>query len=1078
MLAKTYVQIVLNFSREEFCFYDRILAVTFTNKATEEMKSRILEFLTELSQIDSEERLKTSDIGKILLQENPNWTYDSMARNARIALGKILHDYSQFSIMTIDKFFNRIVKSFLFELKLQSSANVSMDTQQALDEALSEMLNEYSHDDKHLLSRWLKEIATENIEDGKRWQPEDVIKKLSGELFKEHVARLDLNYPIEKVEVLFQRFKEYENQFRDTIKSLAEQIDQLIEQKHLQEGFFSGNYFPKQTKKIIENPVTIAYSPSILKMIDEEGNPFKADVKKHPDAAGILSIWEMQILPKVKELLNFFRTNISEYQTFTGFKKYLKALALLSNVSDKMKEYREKNGIMLISDNNQLIYKVVGNTEASFLYEKIGNKYRYILLDEFQDTSTLQWQNFLPLIIEILSHREDCRVLIVGDAKQAIYRWRGGNFQLIQNDVKNDLKTFWTDEKSEINLNTNFRSYSNIVHFNNTVFGDLAQSVQNLIQEEYLVDQRVTPLWNMLPGLYDADAMQKANSDQNGYVEVKFLEKELMGIPKDEEFSEQEFIEEYLKSTIHKLTTELNYDLKDIAVLVRKNKEAVAIADFLKQEGFPVMTSEALLFNSHPVIQLLIHTLELLLNPAEDLYRSAVLFQYAKVHHRLSEYNGVLDQEKRKRFFDEWLNDLSEEKILEELGALSIYEIVRNLIGILKLETFRDAYTEQFLDMVMQYQETAYQSSIIDFIDWWKIKERSVAVSGEADAIQVATIHRSKGLEYCVVIIPYLNWTFVETGHLLQPILWLNVHQPEEMEGFENLPMDFNRTKDSFYVKDYQEEVVLQASDNLNIAYVGLTRAEQKMYLLCSLKKSKEGIKKDRIGGALYHSLQKTQPHHFTDDYTYQSGSEDKKVLRKKKKNETVPEIPKSIILEEKGTNQKVIADNISLSPLKRQNKEAIAGDLIHDILSVYRAGADLEKILLRFSHKYVLKDTVRGEVFERIRNFFTHPEIQKLYGTQGHILTERSFSFKNESKRDLFNEPQMELYRFDLLILEGKEGRLYDFKTGLEKSNKAKNSEALRNYRTALNEMGYIIIETAFIYINSDGTPKFEYVQ
>ena len=209
-LAKTYLQIVLNFEHEQFCNYDRILAVTFTNNATEEMKSRILKFLTEISQILSEEDCKKSDIAQALLSEYPHWTYELLAWKAKIALSKILHDYSQFSIMTIDKFFNRIVKAFLFELKLQNAANVSLDTQKALDEAMEEMLSEYSHDDQHVLSKWLKEIATEKLEDGKNWKPKDIIMKLSQELFKESVAQLDLNYPAEKIENLFGIFKEIE----------------------------------------------------------------------------------------------------------------------------------------------------------------------------------------------------------------------------------------------------------------------------------------------------------------------------------------------------------------------------------------------------------------------------------------------------------------------------------------------------------------------------------------------------------------------------------------------------------------------------------------------------------------------------------------------------------------------------------------------------------------------------------------------------------------------------------------------------------------------------------------------------
>lgn len=1055
MLAKTYVQIVLNFEHEQHCYYDRILAVTFTNKATEEMKSRILKFLTEISLVSTPEEAQESDITRILLSENPTWTYQLLAWKAKVALSKILHDYSQFSIMTIDKFFNRIVKSFLFELKLQNTANVSMDTQQALDEALAEILNEYSHDDQHLLSRWLKEIATENVEDGKRWQPEDVIKKLSGELFKEHVARLDLNYPIEKVESLLNYIREVENNFKTTVSKLAQEIDIIIQREQLGTGFFNRNIFPNQTQKIIQNPLEQEYGKLALDIILSEENPFVKNAQKHPEAARYFQVWQQEIQPKAAALVQFRNENFIEVNTVLAFKKYLKALALLSNVSDKMKEYRERNGIMLISDNNQLIHKVVGNTETSFLYEKIGNKFRYILLDEFQDTSTLQWKNFLPLIVEILSHREDCKVLIVGDAKQAIYRWRGGNFQLIQHVVKNDLKTYWDEANSLKPLNSNFRSYTNIVKFNNELFSKLAPAINEFVRGKENMTLNYTELSETLKELYD-DVAQESFARQQGYVEVKFLEKERPG-ETEEEYDEQEQVKDYLKNTISRLTREKGYSFNDIAVLVRKNKEAVEIADVLKSEGYDVMTSEALLFNAHPVVQLLIHTLELLLHPTEDLYRTAVLYQYAKVHSLDAEHADLLDEGKRNQYFAQWLSGLSEENILDVLGALSIYEIVRKLVDILNLREYRDAYTEQFLDMVMQYQSGAYQASIIDFIDWWKVRERSVAISGEANAIQIVTIHKSKGLEYKVVILPYFNWQVVETSHLLQPILWPELHNPDEMEGFKTLPMDFNKARDSFYIKDYQDEMILQAADNLNIAYVALTRAAEKMYILCPLKRTKDGISKDRISGMMHHCLQDSAVGFFEDKLIYKVGEEDNKIVKEKYTDEVFKEI---------SIQENSISKTAQLSPLRRQNEEAVTGDMIHEILSVYRPGADLEKLLLMFSHRFVIKEEQRQEIFQRIRKFFLHPEIQHIYALEGQILTERTFAYNQE------------IHRFDLLILNGKVGRLYDFKTGLEKSNQSKNTEMLKLYRTALEDMGYEIKVTAFIFIDHEGLPKFEYIE
>lgn len=1064
MLAKTYLQIVLDFEHEQYCNYDRILAVTFTNKATEEMKSRILKFLTEISQITSQEDVEKCDIARVLLEENSNWNYMSLAWKAKIALSKILHDYSQFSIMTIDKFFNRIVKSFLFELKLQNTANVSMDTQQALDDSIAQMLSEYSHQEGHILSKWLKEISMDKIEDGKDWNPDGTIAKLSKELFKEHVAKLDIQYDVEKIQNLLDKIKHFEEEYAQYLQDLAQRMLEILEREGMMDGLFAGNYFINQLKKIAENPIVNSFSDSVEGKIRSEGSPFKKEVEKNAQFQHYLSVWQHSVQPLVLDYFAFKEDHILNLNTYRAFKKHLKALALLSEVSQKMKEYRERNGIMLISDNNQLIQKVVGNTEASFLYEKLGNKFRFILLDEFQDTSTLQWKNFLPLIQEILSHSEPSKVLIVGDAKQAIYRFRGGNFQLIQQEVQKDLHHFWDTEKSLSVLNKNYRSYKEVVEFNNQIFQDIARTAQAHIVNKYLISERVTPLNDTILHLYNKEAEQIPVSSKEGFVEAKFHLVETKKRSNNEDNAEEsddhtkdEIILGYVKSTIERLLREKSYTQSDIAILVRTNKEAITISDFLKTEGYSVMTSEALLFDAHPVIQLLIATLELLLHPNEDLFQSAVLYKYAVVHQKFKDEIHFLDLDRRRALFIEWLPFLSPEKIVDLLGSLSIFEIIRKLMEALHLENFRDAYTEQFLDMVLQYQLGAYQASIIDFLDWWKMKGRSISISDQNEAIQVLTIHKSKGLEYKVVIIPYFNWEMVNFNAQKQNILWPKLYNPDEMEGLTHLPMDHSAAKDTLYVKDFQEETILQYSESLNVAYVALTRASEKLYIFSYLKKSNNGVSNERIGGLMYHALQTHPSERFVDDVTYRYGEELPKIIKKESSSDQ-----QKLLQVQKKTS----ASTYELATLKKQNQEAIVGEMIHEMISEYHPQINLDTLMLKFSHRYHLDAQQREEVFARIRAFFTHPDIQQLYQVPGRILTERSFVYENE------------LHRFDFLILNGKVGQLFDFKTGLEKSNYAKNKRNILLYRSALEQMGYQIEQTAFIYIGVDGLPKFEYIE
>lgn len=1070
MLTRTYLQIVLKPDPGQPCNYDRILAVTFTNKATDEMKSRILSALTAISQMEKEEDIVKTEFAKDLLEGNPSWDFTQLVEKAKSALGQILHDYSQFSIMTIDKFFNRIVKSFLFELKLQNTSKVSMDTQQALDESIAEMLSEYNQDMNDVLSRWLKDIAAQNLNEGKNWQPENIIKRISGELLKERSTQWNLNYPIEKVEKLYQQFVEIENSFDSAIKDYAKDIIAAVRKSGLEEGYFSRNSFPNQTKRFLDDPSKEHYTETVKRAIDGANSPFTKAAFKKDKGGSIESIWLNEIQPLAHQLLTYYQENIEEKNAVTGFKKYLKPLALLAFVADKMKEYREKNGIMLISDNNTLIEKVVENSDVPFLYERIGNKYRYILLDEFQDTSSLQWKNFLPLIVEVLAHAEDCKVLIVGDAKQAIYRWRGGDAQLIQKGVMHDLSRYWEAMGSVDLLENNYRSYKDIVEFNNDFFEELAQSVDQLIQERYLISEEVTANYDAILNLYNEEAKQKHVSENKGYVEVKFFEKPDKN--DEEAISVEEATFNYLKETIARLINDKGYNQSDIAVLVRKNSEAVAISDLLKSEKYDVVTSDALLFNAHPIIQLLLSTLELMLDPEEDLLQSKLLFQYNKVHQISSIEDGLLEKENRKQYFEKHLKALTVGEVEKQLKALTIYEIVRSLFEILHLRDFRDVYTEQFLDAVMEYQSGAYQSSIIDFLEWWgRNQNRSVSISLDLNAIRIDTIHKSKGLSYKVVLIPFFDWEFVASSYFLQPILWPEIRDSMEAEGFQYLPIDFNQAKETIYKKDYQDEVILQAIDNLNVAYVALTRAVDKMYIVCPIKFGKDDeVDNKRIGGLAYQILSEKINGFNQEELVYHQGEE---LPKKIKAQSSIGSNQFSLHeVKEVSHDSNQLADttlpidkNIQLSPLRSQNIEAIIGDLIHDILSEYRPDKDLESIFSKYQYEYTIKDELKQEVFQRVRNFFLHPEIHKIYQSGGKVLTERALFYKEE------------LFRFDLLVLNGQKGELYDFKTGLEKSNKKLNTEKLIQYKSALENMGYTISKAAFIFIDPSGEPKIEQV-
>ena len=1050
-LAKSYLKIILERPKE----YDRILAVTFTNKATEEMKSRILRFLTEISNVKSELDVRNSAIAATLLNEMPGWDHQRLALAAKESLSNILHDYSHFSIMTIDSFFQRLVRSFIHELKLSYATNVSLETDIALEYAIDALMERYSKDADNPINKWIREISMNKIEDGKDWKPMDIILKLSKELFNEKLLENEAQYPPEAVEVLYKALKEIQHSFRENVKHKAQEVKDLI-YHHRMEDMFSGNHLHNQTLRFLESQEKNHYSATVLPCIQGENLPFTKTVIKSKEFPALEEAWLHDIQPACRDLVQLYEVSFLRYKTASAILRHLQSLALLSEVSDKIKEYRENEQVMLISDNTHLIHKIVSNTDAPFLYEKLGNRYRYILLDEFQDTSTLQWQNMLPLLLEILAHRENCQILIVGDAKQSIYRWRNGNLQLILSKVRQDLQRFWLDEHSEMVLDSNFRSLKNVVEFNNEIFPSLAQHM-----DDYLLMKHINPddphtLFGMLQALYGQDdAQQKVRKSDGGYVSVRFFPKE----DKKKASEEAEDVEEeilsaemqYLQLLLDDLIMEKGYAPKDICLLVRDKKKGVQLAEALESWGHTVMTAEALLFNRHPVIQLLTDALRFLSFPNEQIYLTALLYRYAQLH-GLNPLE-CLHTETAVQRLQEWMPALADEVKRDWLLSAALPELVLQLMSELRIQEMRDAYSEQFLDLVRQFSAGLSNTSTADFLQWWELKERSVKVSDDQDAIQIMTIHKSKGLEFKVVIVPFANWNIVETAHMKQPILWPDAPQIEPFNTFQTYPITFGNAKETFFQSAYEEEAILQASDCLNIAYVAFTRATEQLYVMANIAKEPKDAdieKAGTIGKLLYLAL-KEKCREENGQLCYERGQPHNKVIGKVVSDDAPP-------VNILPTHKAAATPIPNLKSPGYYSTEQLLGQAIHDIAAAFRPGHDIGQLTADISMKYALPDEEIKALSDRMTNFLQHPDIANIYRTDMTILSERDLIWKGE------------LLRFDLLLTDGTIGQLYDFKTGLEEK---KHTDQLKKYREALREEGLDITTAALIYIDHDGNPK-----
>ena len=666
--------------------YRHILAVTFTNKATDEMKQRVLETLSKKSAEDTAE-----------------------GRKARAVLVRILHDYSNFSITTIDKFFLQIIRAFAREIGQNGSYRVELDEASVIAAAVDSMLDSLDEEENAALLGWMVAYAIESVEKGGSY---DIAKSLYdfGRLFLQEDFRI-------KKGLLGTAFVQDRSVIERVRRDTAARMAAFMEK------------YPKGSRKV-----------------DEYAKRRNETDKIIFDSIGIMGI-SNDIYSRMTEIL------------------------------------RQKN-LVLLSESKETIRKLIDDSDAPFIYEKVGNRYDHLMLDEFQDTSRIEWQNFLPLYRESISKGKDC--MIVGDIKQCIYRFRGSDWETLNSGLAKDLDASVTDFRT---LDVNRRSARNIVKFNNLLYKDIARWLPDEFAQQ-------------LSEIY-ADAKQDYWKEQEGYVKVKIVDYVTKA-----EFEEQAL--EWIKPSIEELKAN-GFPAGGITVLARNNKQIAVIAQKLISEGYAVITDESLLVSSCPQVQKAVAVLKYLSSGTDDICNEQL------------RQLGV-DLEKAVPS-DGSLYDLCEAIVRTWMGAVDKGDI---------------PYVNAFLDIVAEYI-SIYGSDISAFVRWWEetaSKNRYISVPDGQDAVRIMTYHKSKGLSIDAVIIPFFNEPFVPRAGS-DDYLW-TTPDPEICEiGLFPVKYKSDLAK-TFFSAEYDRERFLNAVDAVNAAYVATTRARQAMYIFGI--RSKTGI--------------------------------------------------------------------------------------------------------------------------------------------------------------------------------------------------------------------------------------------
>ena len=796
--------------------YRSTLAVTFTNKATEEMKLRILSQLYGIWELLPDSK---SYIDKI--KEDLDVTEEYMSERAGIALHNIVHNYSYFRIETIDSFFQSVLRNLARELDLTANLRIELNDYQIERNAVDELIN--SLDENSELLTWIMEYIRENMDDDKDWNVIGNIKRFGENIFREYYKTNSKKLNERLLEEGF--FKQYTTklrqirneaevemqneaaQFFDALNHNGIEIDDLNNGKNGPAG-----YFIKIKKGIYNNTIV---TKRLQKVLDEGSESSWVKQKSSKETQDIVrELANSTLTPLVHHAEDVRQKNWYIYGSAVLTLRHLNQLRLLNSIENKVRMMNVEQNRFLLSDTHTLLHSLIRDTDSPFIFEKIGNYLENIMIDEFQDTSTVQWQNFKVLLEECMSHGEQQGNLIVGDVKQSIYRWRSGDWRML-NNIEREFP-YLNSMLNVCSLDTNYRSSRRVITFNNAFF-------KRASELEYADQKSSTPDTSSPEQLKKAysDVAQKVPSfrDNHGYVSINLL---------PNEDYRQQALQKTAEAVSLLLDSGANYS--DIAILVRSNDIIQLIAEFFANElpDVKIVSDEAFRLDSSVSVNIIVNAMLWLTHPDNILAKAYIAKAYQTYVLKKSE------QETNKLLATaEGIDSALPCALIDkrnDLLTMPIFELAEQIYTLFNIGNIKgeDAYLYAFYDALTDF--IANNTADIDsFVEEWNDSIAAKTIQASAiDGIRIITIHQSKGLEFEHVVIPFCDWT-LEKGNTI----WCTP-QVEPYNELPLIPVDFSASqmKGTIYEFDYNEEHLQNCVDNLNLLYVAFTRAASSLFVI------------------------------------------------------------------------------------------------------------------------------------------------------------------------------------------------------------------------------------------------------
>ena len=1000
------------------------------------MKDRILHYLDRFAKGIEDE--VANELKKELKLDDS--TFQQHAQEIQSA---ILHQYAQFSISTIDAFFQKVIRSFTREAGLMGDYRLEVEQDEILEEVIDNLIDELGNQKE--LTQWVVDFAKENLENERAWDVRFSLIEFAKEIFRDEFKEIEEDVIRRTSDRdFFRRLRENlwatKGKFLSEAQALGKQGLEIFRTSEvtlsdISYGRGSGlltffeTYANANGLKSIAEPST-----RITEYFDDAEN---WPQKKTPRRRTVTDL-ATKLIPLKRQLTDLYDKHFAAALSAEVVLQNLYVFGLIADISRKLKEYKAENNVMLLADAPQFLNGVIQDSDTPFIYEKVGSFYRNYLIDEFQDTSAMQWKNFLPLLVNSMD--QGYSSLVVGDVKQAIYRWRGGDLKLLQEDVEKHIGSRRTDIQV---LNSNFRSSATIVNFNNIMFEAASEAVSLETKKQIASDAY-------------HDVRQQLFHGDEGFVRIKFLKDH-------EELSWQDQAINLLPLYLEQLQ-DLGIALKDVAILVRKNDEGQQIVtklllyknSDLAKPGYKydVVSNESLRIDGASSVNLLLGAMRYLLNPDDVISRAQLGYEFARQQEPTRPLTDVFAVANQVFFESNLPPAFAREK--SSLKKLPLFELTETLIEIFKLGDQKGelAYLQAFQNLVLEFYNRE-KNDLGAFLEWWELNKhkKSIQVSGEVDAVQILTIHKAKGLQFKYVIIPFCVWN-LDHDPFRSPTLWVNSPEPPFNDaGF--LPVRYSKSLEKTCFKNfYLEERTRSYLDNLNLLYVALTRAEKGMILLAPHRSKIENVRSaaDVLQYGILNTILVENWNQSTFEYSAGIPAP---------AGDLSPEKSEAIHLNSYPAfhwREKLVIRQTAkgyFDPTQNEKREKMNfGIHLHTILSRIKYSQELIPAVEQMLLEGFITEDEKQPLVNEIEELFKLPQVSRWFQQDWEIRTEIPILLPDGTEN-----------RIDRLMIKDKKALVVDFKTG--SPQKADHTQVLV-YMDILRKMNFLEVEGYLLYIKT----------